>query len=299
MTFRYQTAVTLILAAVLTLMIGCVRPLPKLDSSDAYWARKMLWGPQFDVVLAGDSRVNRGLAPSVMIRHLTGERIANFAFQSTGFTDDYLSEIERRLDPGGSRIIVIGVTTVSLTPRAARENKFLEMRRKHAAELQQQISLKTFLEFLRPIEWEDPNESVQERTGSKVKIFHSDGWTAVADPRSDERSSIPFFEEYYVNNQVSSEIVDQLIEAVGNWTSSGIKVFGFRPPTTVEMYRLEERLAGFNEREFVTRFKNAGGIWLEFEHGKYATHDGSHLVAREARKFSIAVARQILKSTEK
>ena len=291
--WKFQTVLTLIVAGVFVIAAGCVRPLPPIDSPDAYWARKMLWGPQFDIVLAGDSRTNRGLAPSLMSNHLPGLRIANFAFQSTGFNREYLSEAERRLDPNGKRVIILGVTTVSLTPRAIADNKFLEMKRKHIAELQQQVSFESFLEFFRPVDWEEVNRPLHDRTGTKVKIYHADGWTAVIDDPPKPSSAIPFFREYYVNNRVAPEIVDELLEIVEEWTGKGITVIGFRPPTTIEMLELEERIAGFDEAGFVKRFKAAGGIWLDSEHGKYLTHDGSHLQARDARRFSAVIAKRV------
>lgn len=291
--WKYQTALTLLLAAAITLMAGCIRPLPPIDSPEAYWARKMLWGPEYDVVLAGDSRINRGLSPSAMARHLAGMRIANFAFQSTGFTREYLDEVEKRLDPKGRRIIVIGVTTVSLTPRAVADNKFLEMKRKHIAELQQQVTFESVLRFFDPVEWERVNQPHHHRTGTKVRIYHPDGWTAINDPGADPRSALSFFEEYYVNNQVSGEIITELLHTVRDWTESGIVVVGFRPPTTTEMYNLEERLAGFDEKGFVKRFADAGGIWFDFPHGRFKTHDGSHLLSGAAMNFSKIVSRKI------
>ena len=297
--WKYQTALTLAIAAILALLIGCARPLPQMTTPEVYWARKMMWGDDYDLVLAGDSRTNRGVSPAAMARELPGLRIVNFSFQSTAFTQEYLEAIERRLDPDGRRILVLGVSPISLTPRNARDNKFLEMHRRHPAEIYQRANLDSVLRFFSPIEWERSEAPLRTRTGNKVKIYHADGWVAVRDDPPQPSRNIPYYrDEFYVDNRVAGEIVDELVSAVRQWTDNGITVFAFRPPTTVEMFELEERISGYDERDIADRVRAAGGTWMRFRHGNFLSYDGSHLQNTAARRLSVIMARRIAQHLE-
>ncbi len=296
--WKHQTALTLAIATILALLIGCTRPLPQMTTPEVYWARKMMWEPEYDLVLAGDSRTNRGVSPAAMTRELPDLRIINFSFQSTAFTQEYLEAIERRLDPDGRRILVLGISPISLTPRNARNNMFLEMHRRHPAEIYQRVNLDSVLRFFSPIEWERSDAPLRTRTGNKVKIYHADGWVSVRDDPPQPTRNIPYYEEFYVDNQVSDEIIDELLSAVRQWTENGISVFAFRPPTTVAMFELEERISGLDENEFAERFRAAGGTWLRFRHGSFLSYDGSHLQDSAARRFSTVMARRIAQHLE-
>ena len=291
--WRFQTALTMVIAGLLAVAVGCVRPPPPMDSPEAYWARKMLWGPDHDVVIGGDSRANRALAPSVMTNHLGNLRIVNFSFSSAGLTGEYLDGLANLLDPDGEKVLVLGVSPMTLAPRSAAESKYLEMKSKHAAEIFQQANLESFLEFFRPIDWEIAEPQLHVRTGEKVRIYHPNGWLAVIEDPPAPDLTIPFFEEYFVGNQVSAETVDELMARVREWRSEGITVFALRPPTTAKMVQLESRLSGFDEEDFAKRFRDAGGIWMEIPVDKYLCYDGSHLHARAARQLSVYVARRI------
>lgn len=293
MIFKFQTLITLLFAGALALAVGGIRPLPPLESEEAFWARKMLWGPEFDVVLAGDSRTNRGLSPAAMETQLPGYRIANFAFMQVAMNREYLGEVERRLDPQGRRIVVLGVTTVSLTPKAASDSKFIEMKRKHAVELQQEVGLEELFKYFRPFDWAAINRPLYQRQGSKTTIYYPDGWKAIVETRMDPQRRVETGKKFYSDNWISEEIIDELIETVEEWTAKGITVFGLRPPTVVDLYDVENEMSGFNEEEFIKRFRKAGGVWLHFQHGLYTSYDGSHLQAPAARKLSRQLAREI------
>ena len=97
----------------------------------------------------------------------------------------------------------------------------------------------------------------------------------------------------FENSKVSDDLVDGVMAAVRRFRESGIVVFGFRPPTTIAMFELENELSGFNESDFAEKFRAAGGIWLRFRHGVYPTYDGSHLNAYVAVRFSKDLAEEL------
>ena len=123
-----RTAVALVVAIVVTVAIGQWRPIEHADTllPTQYWAIKMEWKACADVVLAGDSRINAGLAPTEMAGSLPDRRILNFGFYAVAFTPQYLEAIEDVLDPdSGEPIIVLGISPHSLSPRGARNNQFI------------------------------------------------------------------------------------------------------------------------------------------------------------------------------
>lgn len=60
---------------------------------------------------------------------------------------------------------------------------------------------------------------------------------------------------------------------------------------------LENRLSGFNSKEFIESFKEYGGIWIELESKDYHTYDGSHLKGKSARKLSSKISEILNQST--
>ena len=78
-------------------------------------------------------------------------------------------------------------------------------------------------------------------------------------------------------------------------SAEGIKIVGFRPPSTLAMEQLEDSLSGFDYSKFINEFKQMGGIWLTFSLQDYKSYDGSHLHYESANKFTKNLAQKIKK----
>ncbi len=100
----------------------------------------------------------------------------------------------------------------------------------------------------------------------------------------------------FEGNRVSQEKIDVLADRIEQWHAEGIKVFGFRPPTSVRIAEMEDEFSGYKLEEIRQRFEAAGGIWLETEPGTYTTYDGHHLTGNAARQFSNDLAAQMMQS---
>ena len=116
--------------------------------------------------------------------------------------------------------------------------------------------------------------------------FHDSGWVASHTIPKDTSRALNSYRKSFSNNTVSDQGIRKLLQQIKHWKDKGIKVYGFRPPTTRSMVLLEEELSGFNEEGFVRSFEAAGGIWLSFEEEYFNTYDGSHLHFEEAKKLS-------------
>ena len=267
-----------ILTSILLVVAGSLRPPPSVTrdvESMSMWLRKSQWGAEFDVVAGGDSRVSCAVSPAAMQPALGRYRIGNFGFLGNAWEPNYLRALERLLDPkSAQKILLLGITPLSLTPRASRDNGFVRTQTMHPLEVELELRLSGLLHFLRPLNLTDiRNKITGGKRGYRVTLY-PDGWMAQTRFPNDKTAELERYRRLFVDNQVDPERVDELIEAVEKWSDEGIRVFGFRPPSTVAMVGLEDSESGFDERELVARFEAAGGTWLPWDGREYISHDG-------------------------
>jgi hypothetical protein len=295
----WRIAGTGLLAAVLIVLTVALR---RYDDSgmapDRFWASKSGWTACADVVVAGDSRVYRGVSPAAVSRVLPDQRILNFAFDGTGYDRAYLAAIERVLDPGSaSPAVLLGISPHSLTPRAVVESGFRTRPKPTSEPWSVAAELAPYRD--RVSRALSPIREAEIRTPWKhyYQEFHADGW--VASGRRPEQPGIALgsYESRFVNNAVSSGQIEDVLAAVAGWSGRGVRVFAFRPPTCSGMVELENRLSGFDEAVFVRRFEAAGGVWLAVSQTDYYSYDGSHLRADAAVRLSSDLAERMLSDT--
>ena len=299
-----RTGITILLTAVLTVAVGALRSGTVMGRHlpDAFWAQKLLWGPQFDMVVAGDSRVYRGVSPAAMEAVLPGTRIANYAFSACAYKEPYLQTVDTLLDARSSRpTILLGVTASSFSPMSVKQNGFDDLWKRHRFELLQLTSLGRLSFFFSPYDWEEVmNLFRKQKTGYTV-VWHSDGWVQSRKTPEDPMEAVRVYTRNAKKDRqqltVSPELVDTLLQSVRDWRRRGILVYGFRPPTTPEMVEFETTWMGFDEPAFVRRFEEAGGVWLPFPVSRYHSYDGSHLRDDAALQFSRDLAESLHRST--
>ena len=124
-------------------------------------------------------------------------------------------------------------------------------------------------------------------------LYHSNGWVESHWMVPDTSYSARFYEDIFTDNQVSEEVITGLMEFVERWTSMGIHVVGFRPPTSHTIRQLETERGGFSEADFAQRFTDAGGCWSPVSTDAYQTFDGNHLEHQSARRISADLGRLI------
>ncbi len=294
-----RSHLTLLIALLLIGLLAWVRPSsPETGLSPAsFWTRKMLWEKEFDVVLAGDSRTYRGLSPGEMRRVFGGYRIANFGFSACGFGKHYLERLPRLFDPDSpQKILVMGITPNSLTEKSAeRDNSFLA--RLHDNRLEQYANL-WFGDILKPFEpynYRELRNALKNRRQGYFQHYHEDGWVASYKLPEDPNDALDEYRKNWSEQKVSRRVEDELLAFVRKLTASGIRVYGFQPPTTRAMHQLESAMSGFDQPAFRRRFEAAGGTWLDFPLERYPSYDGSHLRRDGAVLLSRDLANAILK----
>ena len=278
-------------------------------------ARKFDAPPVYDVVVAGDSRTQAAVAPSAM-RETFAEtafsdvNVLNFAFAGTGFSPSYMDDAAARLVPDSPvRAVVLGITPRAFHPVAFQDNSFQVMSRSHPLERAELVSM-SFLRYFdsmgvdRTLGLLARGEDEQDLMRYFKVRLSEDGWVASTFVGNDEalQTVVGITQKQYretFREAISQEAVAAALSKVRAWTSEGIRVYGFRPPTSPEMLAIEGKGSGFDEEGFIREFGNAGGRWLAFPDDAFPAYDTSHLDADTAWEFSRALATAVWESREK
>jgi len=295
---RNRVFLALVLASTLIVLIGLLRPdaMRTVSREKWFWTWKTHSDRKFDVVFVGDSRTYRGISPESMTDILQGIRILNFGYSSGSLSALMLGEAERRLDPAGRRIIVLGVTPSSLTPRAARDEQYRQEKNRTSSEIIENLYLSPFLTYFDPTTPIRFFEEIGSRKARFREAFYESGWVAGWKEPAGPPGSIGVFANDFTGNAVSPMLVDNVLRQTEAWTREGIRVYAFRPPTSRNMTDMEIRRSGFDETTFRQRFIRAGGVWIDVDRPGYRSYDHSHLDKESAETLSRLVAEIIGRS---
>jgi hypothetical protein len=271
---------------------------------ERFWVLKAQAKTRFDMLLMGDSRVYRGLSPQVMETILPGYRILNYGFSGGGLNPVMYAATEQRLDPHSRQmIIVFGVTPLTLTPRAAKNEHYLQELHRPADYVFLRLYGRPLLDLFKPISLNGVSNASLEKNPQPTKQgyyqeYHDDGWIASWMIPENIRWTLPSFRDIFSQTSVSQELVQDLMEQTRRWRERGIRVFAFRVPSSQAMVDLENQMSGFDEAAFAEQFESAGGVWLSIPLEPYHSYDGSHLVKQSAIQLSEDLANLIKNSLE-
>jgi hypothetical protein len=267
--------------------------------SQHFWLAKTHTEKKFDVIVIGDSRVYRGVSPTAMSSILKGCSVFNFGFSNSGLSRTLLQAGEEKLDPTGLKIIVLGVSPLTLTGPAALNKHYTEYKNisrfhHHFGPLDKLFDPKlTMLAFANLF-------SHLDKTRGYFQIPHSDGWVESSRIPEKPDRALKSYKRMLTKYKVSREIETELFQITAEQKRNGITVFAFRPPSSQKMEELENKISGFNEKRFKKEFSQAGGIWIDIEDRfEFISYDGSHLRGDSAKLFSRYLAEVILEYTKK
>ncbi len=301
-----RSAQAIIIAAVVIFCMGSLRPdKPTGMYPKQYWAVKVGWEHCADAVIAGDSRVLMAVSTDELGRVLEGMRIYNYGFGGNWYSEEYLKATRRVLDPNSdNKTVFFGISPHSLTDRTDVVGHFLELSEVTGDNRFLSIYFSGLIDFFEPMSFRDAFHGLFPSLAPThtSKHYEENGWIAVH-KYPEKRNEIERYQKLYDEQQVSEKIIQNVLDFTRKWTSSGIKVYGFIPPSCPEMVKLEDQLSGFDEEKFVQDFREAGGTWIEVDLGAYATFDGSHLQDFAAVEFTrdfsenLTTVRQLARDT--
>jgi hypothetical protein len=294
---------SLLLVCSVVWFVNKYRPITEDDRKfewNRLWIFKTHSTKKYDCVVTGDSRVYRGISASAIEQKLPGLTVFNFGYSSGSFSPFMLDKIESKLDHNAKRpIIVIGVTPYSLTPKASADQHIREQLGKKREEIWEYLYFEPLKKIFEPFSVQAMYESRKRRKDSVAapyyhqESYYREGWVASWKIPADPKAALPGYVKDFTDNTVSQQAIDTLINRVRLWRRAGIEVYGFRPPTTIDMVKLEKDLSGFDEIAFVEKFQNAGGSWIDLSVTDYESYDGSHLTKRSAIEVSEKIGEYI------
>ena len=267
--------------------------------AERFWLLKTHTEAQFDMLFLGDSRVSMGLSPAAMQTMLPNYRILNFGYGGGGLNQVIFQAAEAKLDPKSTKkIIVLGITPAALTPLAAQNEHFLQEKNRSKDYLFLITHFAPLVTFLQPLKIDallriDKGKSGEKPVEQGFSRLHDDGWIEAWMIPENPTKELSHFRDFFAKTQVSSELIEVLMQQTRLWKQKEIQVVAFRLPTTKEMVALEDELSGFDENKFLQAFESAGGLWLSVPLERYRSFDGSHLERNSAVLFSKDVAEKI------
>lgn len=264
---------------------------------DAFWSYKVFGDDRYDIVAAGDSRVYRGISPDDLAVALPGRRIFNFGFSSGILDGELLARAEEKLDPSGSRTLLIAITPHALTAKkneqvaellaTPREERFMTRYGERVRLFFHRMSPKRFFELLSGGDiWKDTanyREEYERRTGWVASSYRQEkGFDETLRSYRAMRAKFP----------VIPARVAALRDTAAALRSRGVKVFFFYMPSSDPMQELEREWPGFDYAAIRRTLESVGAESLD---GAVPTglhsYDGSHLDERSARELSRALGR--------
>ncbi|AXT61837.1 hypothetical protein D1816_16230 [Aquimarina sp. AD10] len=291
--YLYRFFLLVLISAVGIFVVGKLRPEPISSQvqKEKFWSDKVHSTNKYDLIFEGDSRIYRGIDPKSVSKELKGLRVLNFGFSSGGHNELIFKEVENRLR--NDKIIVLGLTPYSLTPKAQANKHYLQEKNRSQKDVFNRRFINPLFSFFDPIK---PTDVIyyNDTIPGYYERFKKNGWVESRKIPFNPKAALPGYVKDFESNIVSEDVLKNLFEQIEKWIQKDIKVFALRMPTTEEMEKLENELSGFKENEIRKSIEEIGAKWIEVDNRyDYVSYDGSHLDRESARIFSSYIGRKI------
>jgi hypothetical protein len=258
---------------------------------DWFWANKTYPFKKFDIVIYGDSRVYRGISPEVFSKYFPSSDIINLGYSSGGINKEALEFAFEKLGQQGVKILILGITPYSLTVKA-RQNKHLKQEfNRPVGEVLQRKYVYPLLTAFEPI-----NINPFSNQQNYQMKYNKSGWVASYKIKEDTTEAFNSYINQFSKTKISDKSIEELKNFIKNKTKEGVLIFGFYPPSTYTMEKIEKTYTMFNEADIKNIFISNGAKWIEIKNRfQYHSYDGSHLDYISAKKLSEFLASQLKK----
>lgn len=306
--FRERIIQVFILVTLGLALMGLLRPSspdPTEDvqsAQESFFINKAHQTAQYDMVIVGDSRALRCLAPEIIEEQLSDTKIFNLAFHAGGMNLEMYGEAEKLLASDSTRKgIILAPTSLAFLPHKKSNSQFKEYRLKPRDQVWLNKNHPGWASFFQPASpsvylrrWFDlkPKELLYQE-------FKPSGWIATTQVPRDDVTDFAFQREVLATFKIDPSLVEDLMIQTGKWTAQGIAVYCLFPPAYAPRVAFEDSILGFDQQAFRRSFEDAGGIWLDIEGSEYVTYDGSHLEKESSIRLSEATGLALAKSISK
>lgn len=261
--------------------------LPNLPSSpmmkDAFWSKKVLNKDKYDIVIAGDSRVYRGINPYFFDSVFYGKRSYNFGFSSAGMSEDYILKSANMLKSDGAGILILGISPNSFLPSSIKNKHYYSLISHNRKDLLIKLDLYPYLHFFdrRTISdfykfWK--REAYFESFNMESGYVSSDKLpvTPIA--------AVNAYKKQFQNEQPVS--LKTFFKCIIGLREKGINVILVRIPIGLEMKQLEDETCSEFLDELENTCKLNGLLYYDYSAFRYQTYDGSHLSSESSGNFT-------------
>ncbi len=276
------------------------KPISSTIQKEKFWADKTHSSSKYNIIFIGDSRLYRGIDPKTVSKSLNGLKVLNFGYSSGGHNKVIFEEVsERFVGSDKIRAAVLVLSPYSLTPKAQENSHFNQEKERNKKDVFSRRYIAPFFDFFDPVK---PSEIFQSNDTIQGyhEVFKPNGWVESYKVPSNPNYALKVYVNDFKDNLVNREILDVVYNQVREWREQGVRVFGFRIPTTRKMERLEDSISGYNEKEIRRNFEKAGGEWIDIDDRyRYTSYDGSHLEKSSAVRVSKKIGNEIQKQLNK
>lgn len=263
------------------------------QQEEAFWINKTFQSSNNQLLVAGDSRIYRGVSANVIIK-TSGLNVKgyNLGYSSAGFSKQYLDFVISKFALSSKqKILLLGVTPHSLTAEAFRNDHFNQFYNLGRIEVFKKKYINKVLPYVTPVK---PSQLLIKKN-SYHQVYHRDGWIASNKLGVTHYNGYNSYKKTFSTYKVTSEEVSVFLNQVKEIKKQGIAVFAFRPPSSKIVRDLEDQISGFDEHYVKKSLKKMGVFWFDFNDKDYYSYDGSHLEEQSALKFSAELGKIIAK----
>lgn len=305
MKVNYKLPFTLVSFVSITLLVKFSLPDYKnyKQQKKEFWIKKTHEGTRKNILVAGDSRIYRGVSTDKILAELGEEgkelSAVNLGYSSAGFGDNYLDYIDQRIQKNTAkkRLIILGLTPWSLTAKACKNEQYEQYKAASYMEQFKAFYLNNYINFesYKPTEfWEilqNPPTTDFYNNQEYYEQFHTDGWIASYRLPLDSMRAVGDYTKVFTESKIDQGRLEAVFQKVETWIGQGIEVIAFRPPTTHAMEHVEDSLSGYNEENAIKKLKSLGVHYLETKSEDFLSYDGSHLHYESAEKLSTSLGK--------
>lgn len=264
------------------------RPFQNKVQVTHFWTKKTFFADDIKILFCGDSRIYRGINPIAFSEQYGAEfNVYNFGYSSAGFSNEYLTFLNSKATKENS-IFILGITPHSFTPDGLKNEDLLAYLKTPKTEIYQDKYFGSILEKIDPYQIK---EVINYYAGNEVKeryfqFYEPYGWIKSYRIPENKELAVKSYLKVFKNNRVDSDAIKIFLQWVYQHHKAGNAIVAFRPPSSSAIEAIEDSLSGMKYSEFISKFEQAGGIWLNFTSEGYHSYDGSHLHYESAIQFS-------------
>jgi hypothetical protein len=256
---------------------------------ERFWVQKTHSSAIYNMVFIGDSRTYHGIVPE-KIEHIFSDsiKVLNFGYSSAGLNSILINTAVSKLDSNlYPKMVIFGITLFSLTKETSTNDHFMQENNRTFFDRINRLYANEYLKIFEPTNFTTILNKIRGNKNGYYESFEKGGWVSSRKIPSDTNEAYSIYEKRLSNTIIEKSMIDTIMYFTNKLNKKGIKVYGFRPPTTSSLRNLEDSLMRFNEKEFIDKFNKAGGKWITIPNSiTFYAYDGSHLDDTSAIKLS-------------